>query len=62
MNKEIYALTVNKNWELVDRPKGIKDIGSKWIYKVKLKVDGSLEKWKAKLVTKGFNQKYGLNY
>lgn len=31
MNKEIYALTVNKNWKLVNMPKGIKDIGSKWV-------------------------------
>lgn len=42
--------------ELVDLPPGKKSIGSKWVYKVKLKSDGSLERCKARLVAKDFNQ------
>ena len=40
----------------------MKPIGCKWVYKVKYKVDGTLDKYKACLVAKGFKQPYGLNY
>jgi len=43
MNKEISALLLNNTWEFVDLPAGKKAISSKWVYKVKLKSDGSLE-------------------
>ncbi|XP_021739725.1 uncharacterized protein LOC110706125 [Chenopodium quinoa] len=62
MNKEILALEQNNTWKLVDLPAGKKPIGCKWVYKVKLKADGSLERCKARLVAKGFNQEYGIDY
>lgn len=62
MENEIQALVDNQTWEVVDLPKGKKAIGFKWVYKVKLKSDGSLERFKARLVTKGFNQKYGVDF
>ena len=37
-------------------------VGSKWIYKVKYAVNGSLEKYKALFVAKGFSQKEGIDY
>lgn len=52
----------NHTWDLVDLPPGKKPIGSKWVYKVKLKSNGSLERCKARLVAKWFNQKYGVDY
>ena len=43
-------------------PKNKKPIGSKWVFKVKLKSDGSLERCKARLVAKGYNRKFGVDF
>lgn len=56
MNKELFALEQNQTWELTTLPHGKKAIGSKWIYKVKFKPDGDVERLKARLVAKGYNQ------
>lgn len=37
-------------------------VGSRWLYKVKYDVDGSVEKYKAMFVAKGFSQKEGIDY
>lgn len=55
MNKEIEALIKNNTWEIVDLPKGKKSIGCKWLYKVKLKSNGTLERYKARLIAKCYN-------
>ena len=52
----------NHTWELVDLPLGCKPLGYKWILKRKMKPDGSIDKYKARLVIKGYRQKEGLNY
>jgi len=62
MNKEIQALLDNNTWDFVDLPPGKKAISSKWVYKVKLHSDGTLERLKAWLVIRGFTQKYGVDY
>ena len=49
-------------WSIVSLPPGKKPIACKWVYKVKSKADGSIERLKAKLVLKGFTQKEGINY
>ena len=56
------ALQKNDTWELVPLPKGKKAIGCRWVYTVKLKADGSIDKYKAKLVAKGYTQKYRVDY
>lgn len=61
INSEMESILSNKTWELVDLPKGSKAIGSKWIFKRKLRTDGTLERYKARLVIKGFNQKFGVD-
>ncbi|GJU93458.1 zinc finger, CCHC-type containing protein [Tanacetum coccineum] len=47
---------------LADLPPGCKPLGCKWIFKRKLKVDGTIEKFKSRLVIRGFRQKSGINY
>ncbi|XP_070032783.1 uncharacterized mitochondrial protein AtMg00820-like [Nicotiana tomentosiformis] len=62
MRTEIQALEDNGTWELVKLPPGKRPIGCKWVYKLKYKADGSIERFKARLATKGYNQKEGLDY
>ena len=52
----------NKTWELVDRPQERKVIGVKWVFRTKLNVDGSVNKYKARLVVKGYEQIFGVDY
>ncbi|KAL6347170.1 hypothetical protein AAG906_012751 [Vitis piasezkii] len=58
MKIEYVALLTNSTWSLVPKPINKHIIGCKWIYKLKLKVDGSIDRFKAHLVAKGFNQTY----
>ena len=46
----------------MDLPQGYTPLGSKWIFKRKIKADGSIDKYKARLVIKGYKQKEGLDY
>lgn len=57
MSKELQALESIGTWVLTELPTGHKAIGSKWVYKIKFKADGSIDRYKARLVVKGFNQK-----
>lgn len=54
--KEIQALEENKTWVLSTLPPRKKAIDSKWVYKIKYNPDGTVEQYKARLVTKGFTQ------
>jgi len=54
MESEYNSIMKNKTWDLVDRPTKRKVIDTKWVYKVKYKSDGNLEKYKARLVAQGF--------
>jgi hypothetical protein len=62
MNNEIDALMKNKTWHLVPPQSGRNVIDCKWIFKIKRKVDCSLDRYKARLVAKGFKQRYGIDY
>lgn len=52
--EEMNALKKNGTWEIVDLPKEKKTVGCKWVFTVKCNADGSVERYKARLVTKGF--------
>ena len=62
MKKEMESLHSNEVWELVPPPENRKVIGSKWVFKVKVKADGTIERYKARLVAQGFSQRRGLDY
>jgi hypothetical protein len=49
-------------WDLVPLPPSVRPITCKWVYKVKTRSDGSLERYKACLVTHGFEQVHGHDY
>lgn len=56
MEHEIVALETNDTWEITDLPPGKKAISSKWVYKIKFKSDGTVERFKARFVVRGFDQ------
>ncbi|KAD6118818.1 hypothetical protein E3N88_10089 [Mikania micrantha] len=62
IKNEIDSILQNHTWELVDLPPGCKPLGYRRIFKRKMKADGSIDKYKARLVIKGFRQKEGLDY
>ncbi|GKD29571.1 retrovirus-related pol polyprotein from transposon TNT 1-94 [Tanacetum coccineum] len=62
MTTKIHALENNKTWIFTSLPSGKTLIGSKRVYKIKLKADGTIDRYKARLVVKGFNQKKGIYY
>ncbi|RDX78941.1 hypothetical protein CR513_40699, partial [Mucuna pruriens] len=61
MKKEMEALEKNSTWEIVDGPKDKRAIGCRWI-SVKYKSDGIVERYKVRLVAKGYTQTYEIDY
>ncbi|GKD48888.1 zinc finger, CCHC-type containing protein [Tanacetum coccineum] len=62
INDKMDSIIGNNTWVLADLPPGCKPLGCKWIFKIKLKVDGTVKKLKARLVIQGFKQKSGIDY
>ena len=57
IKSEVDSILQNHTWELVNLPSGCKPLGSKWIFKRKMKADGSIDKYKARLVIKCYTYK-----
>lgn len=53
MRVELKAMESNQTWSIVPLPSGKNKVGCPWINKIKHKADGSIERYKARLVTKG---------
>ena len=62
MDEEVQALQHNRTWVLVPRPAHTNIVGSKWVFRTKYLLDGSIDCFKARLVAKGYTQVPGLDY
>ena len=62
MKEELDPLHKTGTWDLVDLPSGKYAIGCKWVYKIKTRSDGTVDRYKARLVVRGFTQEYGIDY
>jgi hypothetical protein len=59
---EMNTHETNGTWELAELPEGRKVIGSRWVFIIKRKADGTIDKYKARLVAQGFSQMPGVDY
>lgn len=62
MDAEMKAMEDNNVWKLVKLPPGRTAVGSKWVYKKKTDFDGSVTKFKSRIVAKGYSQRGGIDY
>ena len=62
MEDKMKSMNANKIWDLEIIPKGAKTVGCKWVYKTKLDSQGNIERYKARLVEKGFTQREWIDY
>ena len=62
MPDEMNALQNNGTWELVPLPSRKSVVGCRWIFAIKVGHDGTIDRLKARLVTKGYTQIFGLDY
>jgi histone deacetylase 1/2 len=62
MEEEYAALLTNQTWELVPRPPGSNVVTGKWIWTHKCRADGTLDRYKARWVLRGFTQRPGVDY
>lgn len=62
MDEEYNSLVKKEVWELVDRPVDKNVIKCKWVFKEKKDANGNFERFKARLVARGFTQRYGIDY
>jgi len=62
IESELLALKENQTWDIVPCPSSVKPLGSKFVFSIKLRSDGSIDCYKARLVVLGNKLEYGLDY
>ncbi|KAM1537567.1 hypothetical protein ACFX10_002572 [Malus domestica] len=62
MQEKYDSLRAQGTWLLVPAPENRTIVGNKWVYKVKKNSDGSVSRYKARLVAQGFSQEHGIDY
>jgi len=62
MDPKIKSLKMAGTWKMVPHPSGKNIVRSKWVFKLKWKANGSIDKYKVQLVVCGFTQIYGVDY
>jgi ATP-binding cassette subfamily B (MDR/TAP) protein 1 len=62
MESEMNSIRTNKTWDLVEHPRNRKALPCKWVYRLKRVSDSTNQKYKARIVTKGYRQDYGVEF
>ena len=62
MEEEYQSITKNGVWDIVPKLENKSVVSSNWMYKIKHATDGSIKKYKARFVARGFSQKEGIDY
>ena len=62
MKEQLESMDDNQVWDLVELPESSKQVGCKWVFMTKRDSKGNIERYKVKLVAKGFTQKDGIDY
>jgi hypothetical protein len=62
VDSELDRLDMAGTWDVVDKIEGGKEVGSKWVFKVKRLADGSIDKFKAQLIAQDYTQRPSFNF
>ena len=62
INAELKSLQDTCTWDIVECPNGVNVVSNKWVFKIKRNAASEIEKYKARLVTKGYSQVQGIDY
>ena len=62
MKEEMISIKSNNTYDLTDLPEGKRCIQCRWVYRIKRNLHGTIDRYKAGLVAKGFSQKPGIDY
>ena len=62
INAELQSLKEARTWDIVECPDGVNVVGCKWVFKIKKNAAGEIEKYKARLMAKGYSQIQGVDY
>ena len=62
MEEEMNSMKSNIVWDFVDLPPSRRIVGNKWVLNIKCKANGTIDRYKAQLVAKGYTQQEGIDY